>query len=157
MFTSFEDYIQSTSQNERVSHIDLNSECSFKGRNGKDYGSKRRSQDAARNNIVKYLIEQGILDISLKDAKFGKTGQVQVNHRCACHSGGEDPVCNNPLHTYLGTAKENYHDIDINTGKSAAETAAEIFKTEEHKEKRSIGQKKAWLERKLAFVQSDKE
>jgi|688.fasta_scaffold714537_2 hypothetical protein len=157
MFNTFEDYISNTTQAQRQLHIDLNSECSFKGRNGKDYASKRRSQDAARNNIVNYLIEQGILDISLKDAKFGKTGKVQVNHMCACHSGDDGPVCNNSLHLYLGTAKENWHDVDPKTNQTALEKASAAFKTEEVKEKRSIGQKLAWEERKLRFLQSDKE
>jgi hypothetical protein len=157
MFKSFEDYISNNTQSQRQAHIDLATECCFTGKS-KEYTSKRRSQDAARKNIVKYLIEQGILDISLLDQKFGKTGEVQVNHKCSCHSGNNNEiVCNNPLHLYLGTQNENIFDINPNTGKTARETCLAIFKTEEHKAKRSEAQKEAWLKRKLLMVKSDKE
>jgi hypothetical protein len=156
MYKSFEDYIANTTKAQRQAHANLAEDCSFKGKS-KDYTSKRRSQDAARTNIVEYLVEKGILDISLLNQKFGKTGQVQVNHLCSCHSGKDDVVCNNPKHLYLGTASENYHDVDTNTGKTAYEKVAEIRKTPAWKQKASQIQKESWLQRKLAIIQSDKE
>lgn len=155
MFKTFEDYISNTTQTQRQLHIDLNSECSFKSKKGKTFTSDRRSRDAARENIIEFLISEGILDPSLETVKFGKEGKVQANHLCNC-SNDSGVVCNNPKHIYLGTAKENWHDINPNTGKTALEQASETFKTDEHKEKRSIGQKLAWEERKLRFLQSDK-
>ncbi len=157
MFKSFEDYIANTTQAQRQAHVDLSTDCSFISKKGKTFTSKRRSQDAARENIVEFLIEQGILDISLSGAKFGKNGKVQANHCCACHSGGTDVVCNNSKHLYLGTATENFHDIDLNTGLSPAQSSKISKNTEESKEKASISIKAAWALRKATILSTDKE
>jgi len=158
MYKSFEDYIKNTTKLERQQHIDLSTDCSFKSKKNKEYTSKRRSQDAARENLIDLLIEQGILDESLRGQKFGKTGQVQVNHLCHCHSGGSDdkPVCVNAKHLYLGSQKENWEDVDPSTGLSAKESAKITKNTEESKEKASISQKISWAERKARLLQTDK-
>jgi|694.fasta_scaffold41260_15 hypothetical protein len=158
MFKTFEAYIENTTQSQRQSHIDLTIDCNFKGKGKKEYSSKRRSQEAARDNLVEKLIEEGILDPSLKGQKFGKNGKVQCNHLCACHSGVSDdkPVCVLPEHCYLGSQSENWSDINPNTNLSARENAIISKNTEESKEKASISQKLSWQERKARLLQTDK-
>ncbi len=156
MFKSFQDYIENTTKQDRQQHIDLSTECSFKGKKNKEYTSKRRSQDAARDNLVELLIEQGILDPSLENEKFGKNGEVQCNHLCSCHGGKDGPVCVLPFHTYLGTQQENWEDVDPSTGLSAKESATIAKNTEESKEKASISLRLSWIERKARLLQTDK-
>jgi hypothetical protein len=157
MYKSFEDYIANTTKAQRQAHVDLSTDCSFISKKGKTFTSKRRSQDAARENIVEFLIEQGILDINLSGAKFGKNGKVQANHCCACHSGNDNVVCNSYSHIYLGTAQENFNDINLNTGLSAAESSKISKNTPESKEKASLSQKLSWAERKARILATDKE
>ncbi len=158
MFKTFQDYIENTTKQDRQQHIDLSVDCSFKGKGKKEYSSKRRSQAAARDNLVDLLIEKGILDPSLKDQNFGKNGKVQANHCCSCHSGSSDdkPVCVEAKHIYLGSQKENWEDVDINSGLSARESATITKNTEESKEKASLSQKISWVERKARLLQTDK-
>ncbi len=156
MYNSLIDYIANESLIQRQSHKDLTTDCCFKGKS-KDYTSKRRSQDAARKNMVEFLVEKGVLHTDCLNEKFGKTGQIQVNHLCSCHSGTDDVVCNNPLHIYIGTAKENWQDINPNTGKTARQSAIETKNTDESKEKASLSQKLSWAERKARILATDKE
>ena len=157
MFKTFEDYIQQTTIQQRQQHIDLSVDCCFTGKSKKEYTSKRRSQDAARENLVKFLIEEGILDPLLENEKFGKTGEVQCNHLCAAHGGKDGPVCNNYRHTYMGNQKENWNDVDPETGLSAKESAVIAKNTPLSKEQASVSQQISWTLRKLALLnQSDK-
>ena len=156
MFKSFQDLIANTTIQQRQQHKDLTSPCCFSGKGKKEYTSKRRSQDAARENLVKFLIEEGLLDPSLENEKFGKTGEVQCNHLCASHGGKDGPVCNNPKHLYMGSQKENWNDVDPDTGLSAKESAVIAKNTEESKEQASLSQKISWAERKARLLQTDK-
>jgi len=156
MYNSFEAYAANTTMDQRQQHNDLTSPCCFTSKKGKEYTSKRRSQDAARENIVEFLIEQGILDPVLANEKFGKSGLVQCNHLCSAHGGKDGPVCNNPKHLYIGSQKENYNDVDPDTGLTAKESAVITKNTEESKEKASISQKLSWAERKAKLLQTDK-
>jgi len=156
MYNSFEAYTANTTMDQRQQHNDLTSPCCFTSKKGKEYTSKRRSQDAARENIVEFLIEQGILDPALANEKFGKSGLVQCNHLCSAHGGKDGPVCNNPKHLYIGSQKENYNDVDPDTGLTAKESAVITKNTEESKEKASISQKLSWAERKAKLLQTDK-
>jgi len=156
MYNSFEAYTANTTMDQRQQHNDLTSPCCFTSKKGKEYTSKRRSQDAARENIVEFLIEQGILDPALANEKFGKSGLVQCNHLCSAHGGKDGPVCVNKFHLYLGSQKENYNDVDPDTGLTAKESAVITKNTEESKEKASISQKLSWAERKAKLLQTDK-
>ncbi len=124
-FTSFIDYVENVPQEERMSHCNIDAPCSFEGKNGNEYTTKRRSQEAAYENLVVFLIRKGILDKSLNGKNLGK-GKVSVNHICK-HTAGignsHGPVCNNHLHVYLGTPKENWYDENETTGKSALENS----------------------------------
>jgi hypothetical protein len=156
MFKTFEDLIANITIQQRQSHKDLTSPCCFTSKKGKEYTSKRRSQDAARENIVEFLIEQGILDPVLANEKFGKNGLVQCNHLCSAHGGKDGPVCNNPKHLYIGSQKENWEDVSPDTGLSAKESAVITKNTEEGKERASLSQKISWQERKARLLQTDK-
>jgi len=103
------------------------------------------------------LIEEGVLDESLRGQKFGKNGKVQCNHLCSNHGGKDGPVCCNPRHLYMGSQKENWEDVDPDTGLSAKESAVIAKNTEESKEKASLSQKISWAERKAKLLQTDKE
>ena len=158
MFNSFDTYVASTTQQERQKFANLLEDCSFKGKGKREYTSKRKSQEAARENLIDLLIAEGVLDPSLKGQKFGKTGAVMCCHLCSCHSGDNDgPVCVNPHHSYLGTAKENYQDINPNTQLSAQESAKLAKNTPESKDKASQSQKLAWVERKARLLQHKKD
>lgn len=129
--TSFLEYVETISKDERTSHCKPSSPCSFEGKNGNEYTTKRRSQESAYENIVKFLIKKGYLEKSLLGKNLGK-GKVSVNHICK-HTAGignsNGPVCNNPLHVYLGTPKENWHDPNETTGLTAKENS-DITKNE---------------------------
>jgi len=157
MFKTFEDLIANTTIQQRQSHKDLTSPCCFTSKKGKEYTSKRRSQDAARENIVEFLIEQGILDPALANEKFGKSGLVQCNHLCSAHGGKDGPVCVNKFHLYLGNQKENYNDIDPDTGLTAKESAIATKNSPEGFAKASLAQKLSWAERKAKLLQTDKD
>lgn len=156
MFNTFEAYAANTTLDQRQQHNDLTSPCCFTSKKGKEYTSKRRSQDAARENIVDFLIEQGILDPALANQKFGKSGLVQCNHLCASHGGKDGPVCVNHQHLYIGSQKENWNDVDPDTGLTAKESAVIAKNTEESKERASVSQRISWTERKAKLLQTDK-
>lgn len=149
MFLTFEDYIKNTTKQDRMQHIDLKTNCdtACKKHKNRFYKTRRRSQDIARENIVEFLVMQGILDNSLLNQKFTSssngqyTGNIQCNHACECSHSSNSPninaVCHNPLHLYLGTQKENFHDINPNTNKSPKDFFI--------KSKRSTTLKRKWM------------
>ncbi len=57
----------------------------------------------------------------------------------------------------MGTAQENFNDINLNTGLSAAESSKISKNTPESKEKASLSQKLSWAERKARILATDKE
>ena len=126
-YTTFLSYIEEVPKEIRIKHCDIHAPCTFKGKNGNDYTTKRRSQESAYENLVSFLIKIGYLDKNLLGKNLGK-GKVSVNHLCKSTAGignSHDPVCNNPKHLYLGSPLENWHDINPSTNKSALESSIE--------------------------------
>ena len=85
-YTTFLSYIEEVPKEIRIKHCDIHAPCTFKGKNGNDYTTKRRSQESAYENLVSFLIKIGYLDKSLLGKNLGK-GKVSVNHLCKSTAG----------------------------------------------------------------------
>lgn len=104
------EYFQNNpTQEMRQTHIDLDSPCipyylliNTKSKNAGDLASPIRAIGVAKTNILEFF------NISKKFKSF----KIHACHKCTNNSYSTNFVCINPLHIYIGTAKENSLDVD---------------------------------------------
>lgn len=102
------DYIL-LSKEERISHIQLSSPCAH------SHFSEKWRRKIARENILSFL---GV-KVNVSNWNLAKV--------CICHLCENNSVngyCENPLHIYLGTRKENFEDIPLQIRRSSQSKGA---------------------------------
>lgn len=117
------DYVNNNSQDQRQSHIDLNSECipyyltrnTWNGNKIGNLASKPQSMRKAKENMLKFL--------NISDFR-GR--EIHTCHKCQNNSGSSNFICVNPLHIYFGTQSENEIDKDPEIRKKNAIKAGKI-------------------------------